>query len=73
MTEPLTLMVDEVSSKPPNTVPLLFSELSSPVLQSRTENGESENRGDHDESDALYGRFKTGDSFLVGLQLSRST
>ena len=32
-TDSLTLKVDEVSSKPPSTVSLLFSELRSPVLR----------------------------------------
>ena len=41
MTDPLKLMVDEVSSKPPNTVSLLFSELSSPVLRTANANTEA--------------------------------
>ena len=35
---PLMVMVDEVSSKPPSTVSLLFSELSSPVLSTAKAN-----------------------------------
>jgi len=41
MTSPHMLKVDDVSSSPPNTVSLLFSELSKPVLRTAKANTEA--------------------------------